>query len=84
MHTQPKSDRPATERVHAQLHLRLSGAALAGIKAAAAARGEDVTAFVLRACPVAAPHDLCKHGGGSAYYCYFVRAKVRCVKAKEV
>ena len=54
-HTQ--STAPATERVHAQLHLRLSGATLAGIKAAAAARGEDVTAFVLRACREQAARD---------------------------
>jgi hypothetical protein len=57
MHNQRKSDRPATERVHAQLHIRISGAALDAIKAAAAARGEDVTGFVLRACREQAARD---------------------------
>ena len=35
------------------------------------------------ACPAATPHDRCNHGGGEAFYCFFVRAKVRRVKAKE-
>ena len=34
-------------------------------------------------CPAAVQHDGCRHGGGEAFRCGVVRAKVRCVKAKE-